>query len=83
MAVQIYYVVNDGFDRWGVRRNQDQVSAWCKDRDDAVMTARRYAARDHRNGHDAQVQIQTELGFELDWRFGAPIEPGAPKPPQA
>ena len=76
MAVQIYYVLNDGFDHWSVRRNEEATSIACRNRDDAVGTARRYAARDHRNGHDAQVQIQTELGFTLDWRFGGPIEPG-------
>lgn len=74
MAVHIYFVVNDGFSRWSVRLNEGATSVSCKDRDDAVTTARRYAARDHRNGHDAQVQIQTELGFALDWRFGQPVE---------
>ena len=78
MAVQIYYVVNDGFDRWGVRLNDADVSTWCRDRDDAVITARRFAARDHRNGHDAQVQVPTELGFALDWRYGQPVETPPP-----
>jgi len=82
MATHIYYVVNDGFDRWGVRLNEAAVFAWCNDQADAVTTARRYAARDHRNGHDAQVQTQTELGFELDWRYGAPVEPTQAKAAQ-
>lgn len=74
MADRIYYVVNDGFDRWGVRLNEAETSAWCRHRADAVMTARRYAARDYRNGHNAQVQVQTELGFETNWRYGQPVE---------
>lgn len=78
MAVHIYYVVNDGFDKWGVRRDEADPIAWCVDREDATTTARRYAARDYRNGHDAQVQVQTELGFELDWRYGQVI--GKPLP---
>lgn len=81
MAVRIYYVVNDGFDKWGARLNDTDVTAWCADREDAVTTARRYAARDHRNGHDAQVQVQTELGFELDWRYGSVVGKPQPSPP--
>ncbi len=73
MAVMIYYVVDDGFGRWRVRRNEADFADSCRDRDDAVMTARRYAARDHRNGHDAQVRIQVGLGFEVDWRHGQPV----------
>jgi hypothetical protein len=73
MAERTYYVVNDGFDRWGVRLNEDETVTACKHQADAVMTARRFAERDHRNGHQAQVQVQTELGFEIDWRYGAPV----------
>lgn len=74
MGIRTYFVINGGSDRWGVRVNQEKTAAWCKHRADAIMTARRYAARDHRNGHDAQVQIETELGFEIDWHHGAPVE---------
>lgn len=73
MAERIYHVVLDGFDHWGVRLNQEERSTACRDRADAIATARRYAERDHRNGYAAQVQVQTELGFELDWRYGAPV----------
>ncbi len=78
MAVLIYYVIDEGFSRWRVRRNEADFADSCRDREDAVMTARRYAARDHRNGHDAQVQIQTERGFEVDWRYGQPAIQNAP-----
>jgi hypothetical protein len=78
MAVRIYYVVTDGSNRWGVRRDEAHFAASCRDREDAVITARRYAARDHRNGDDAQVQIQTAQGFELDWRRGQPVEQNLP-----
>lgn len=73
MAQMIYYVVNDGFDLWGVRLNDGEVGGWAKDRQTAVMRARGDAARDHAAGHDAQVQVQTELGFALDWRYGQAV----------
>ena len=78
MAVCIYYVVHDDFDRWAVRLNQAVTPMQCMNRTDAVITARRYAARDYHNGHAAQVQVQTEMGFELDWCAGGPVEPGSP-----
>ncbi len=69
MAQHIYYVVNDGEADWGVRLNDGAIEGHT-DRDIALKRAQDAAASDHARGHDAQVQVQTELGFELHWRRG-------------
>ncbi|MBX3499697.1 MAG: hypothetical protein KF889_09655 [Alphaproteobacteria bacterium] len=72
MARRIYYVVSDGEDDWGVRLDDGAVEGHT-DRDTALRLARDAAAADEAMGHEAQVQMQTELGFELRWRYGQPI----------
>jgi len=72
MARRIYYVVNDGEDDWGVRLNDGPVEGHT-DHDVALKRALDAAAADHVEGHDSQVQVQTELGFELHWRYGARV----------
>ena len=69
MPQRIYYVVSDGENDWGVRLNDGAVEGQT-DRDTALQRARDAAAADQARGHEAQVQLQTELGFELDWRYG-------------
>ena len=69
MAQHIYYVVSDGEYEWGVRLNDGAVEGHT-DREVALRRARDAALSDHARGHDAQVQLQTELGFELHWRYG-------------
>ena len=72
MAHRIYYVVSDGEDDWGVRLNDGAVEG-NTDQETALQRARDAAAADEARGHEAQVQLQTELGFEVRWRFGQTI----------
>lgn len=67
MAERIYYVVSDGEDDWGVCLNDGDIEGPI-DRDTALTRARDAAAADAAHGHDAQVQLQTDLGFELRWK---------------
>lgn len=69
MADRIYYVVSDGEEDWGVRLNDGAVEGHT-DRDTALVRARDAAVADGARGHDAQVQLQTELGFEPRWPWG-------------
>ena len=73
MAHRIYYVVSDGEDDWGVRLNDGTVDGHT-DQDTALKRARDAAAADEAKGHEAQVQLQTELGFELRWRYGQSVQ---------
>ena len=73
MARRIYYVVNDGEDDWAVRLN-DGAPEGHTARDIAVRRALDAAAADHARGHDVQVQVLTELGFELHWQHGMRLQ---------
>lgn len=73
MAHRIYYVVSDGEDDWGVRLNDGAVEG-PTDQDTALNRARDAAAADEAHGHEVQVQLQTELGFELRWRYGQSVQ---------
>lgn len=69
MARRIYYVVSDGEDDWGVRLNDGAIDGHT-DRDIALRRAQDAAAADRAKGHEAQVEVQTELGFELHKHYG-------------
>jgi hypothetical protein len=73
MAHRIYYVVSDGENDWGVRLNDGAVDGHT-DQDTALNRARDAAAEDKTRGHEAQVQLQTELGFEVRWRYSQTIQ---------
>lgn len=67
VAHRIYDVLCDGEDDWSVRLNDGAVEGHTH-RDTALRRARDAAAADEAQGHEVQVQLQTEPGFELRWR---------------